>query len=249
MIGAQVFGERGERDFRWRGGSVSRIEGLSDAVFALALTLIVVSLEVPTSYVQLVELFVQVPVFAACFTLLMTLWFAHYRLHRRYGLEDRATLAFNALLLFLVLIYVYPLRFMASFLYNGLILRRTDGAFEGLRAMTMQDARQLMMIYSAGVVLIYGVFAALYARAWGLRLVLELDSAERVITKGALHSHLLSAAIGAVSLALAAARTEWVSAAGYVYFAMAPAHGLHGWLTGRAVERYRGKVPGAPFSQ
>ena len=27
---------RGERHFRWRGGEVSRVEGLSDAVFALS---------------------------------------------------------------------------------------------------------------------------------------------------------------------------------------------------------------------
>lgn len=33
--------------FRWRGGGVSRIEGLSDTVFGFAITLLVVSLEVP----------------------------------------------------------------------------------------------------------------------------------------------------------------------------------------------------------
>ena len=32
---------RGERDFHWRGGDVSRLEGLSDGVFALALALLV----------------------------------------------------------------------------------------------------------------------------------------------------------------------------------------------------------------
>ncbi len=33
-----------ERDFRWRGADISRVEGLSDAVFAFAVTLLVVSL-------------------------------------------------------------------------------------------------------------------------------------------------------------------------------------------------------------
>ena len=46
----------GEPFFRWRGGAVSRIENLSDVVFAFALTLIVVSLEVPRNVGELHEL-------------------------------------------------------------------------------------------------------------------------------------------------------------------------------------------------
>jgi hypothetical protein len=36
-----------EYGFRWRGRDVTRIEALSDAVFGFAITLLVVSLEVP----------------------------------------------------------------------------------------------------------------------------------------------------------------------------------------------------------
>ncbi len=42
------FGHSGK--FRWRGREISRIEGLSDAVFAFAITLLVVSLEVPETF-------------------------------------------------------------------------------------------------------------------------------------------------------------------------------------------------------
>ena len=46
----------GHRDgFRWRGGEISRIEGFSDAVFAFAVTLMVVSLEVPRTFHELKE--------------------------------------------------------------------------------------------------------------------------------------------------------------------------------------------------
>ena len=58
---------REERHFRWRGGEVSRIEGLSDAVFALSLTLLVVALEVPKTSAELIAVFWQFPAFILCF--------------------------------------------------------------------------------------------------------------------------------------------------------------------------------------
>ena len=57
---------RGERHFRWRGGDVSRLEGLSDAAFAFAMTLLVVSLEVPDDAGALKQLFLGMPAFALC---------------------------------------------------------------------------------------------------------------------------------------------------------------------------------------
>src|SRR5438046_6540227 len=92
-------------DFRWRGGNVSRLEGLSDAVFAFALTLLVVSLEVPRSFTQLLQVMVGFIPFAFCFFMLSMVWYRHYVFFRRYGLEDGATIALNGVLLFVVLFY------------------------------------------------------------------------------------------------------------------------------------------------
>ena len=56
--------------------------------------------------------------FAICFALLLQVWHEQYRFFRRYNLQGPASLVLNCILLFLVLFYVYPLKFLFTFLVN-----------------------------------------------------------------------------------------------------------------------------------
>src|ERR687890_505648 len=60
----------GEEGFRWRGEDVSRVEAFTDAVFAFAVTLLVVSLEVPKTFDELLVDMRGFFAFAICFALL-----------------------------------------------------------------------------------------------------------------------------------------------------------------------------------
>jgi uncharacterized membrane protein len=223
-----------ERDFRWRGAEVSRVEGLSDAVFAFAVTLLVVSLEVPRTFDDLLVTMRGFAAFAICFALLMQVWYAHYRFFRRYGLQDRYTVTLNALLLFLVLFYVYPLKFLFT-----LLVDQTLGV---ARADTIRETQVplLMAIYGAGFLAVQLVFALLYAHAYRQRAALALDAQEVAVTRGDLRATGVSMGVALLSIALAArGGAEAGGWAGLTYLLLGPAQALNGTLTGRRVRRLR----------
>jgi hypothetical protein len=109
-----------DRGFHWRSHEIVRIEGLSDAVFAFAVTLLIVSLEVPRTFAELRETLAGFLPFAISFAMLFQIWYAQFLWFRRYGLQDAVTATLNAVLLFVVLFYVYPLRFL--FTYSQIFL-------------------------------------------------------------------------------------------------------------------------------
>ena len=81
--------------FRYRSHEVSRLEAFSDVIFGFALSLIVVSLEVPKTYGELMETVRGVLPFGFCFLIFIGLWLAHHEFFRRYGLQDKTTMALN----------------------------------------------------------------------------------------------------------------------------------------------------------
>jgi len=224
---------REERHFRWRGGEVSRIEGLSDAVFALSLTLLVVALEVPKTSDELVELFWQFPAFILCFAFLLWVWYEHFLYHRRYGFEDPATVTLNGVLLFFIVFYVFPLKFLASVLVSA-PLAGDPGISNIGRGTTV------MVLFSGGFIGIFTVLSIMYGRAWRLRGRLQLNAAEIRATKGRLQGHMASVSIGLFSLILALLLPQVPALSGLVYFLMGPVQGWLGFRTGKAVEEAAG---------
>jgi uncharacterized membrane protein len=152
--------------FRNRAHEVSRLEAFSDVVFGFALTLIVVSLEVPKTYEELMAAMRDFPAFALCFAILIWIWHAHYTYYRRYALHDEFTIWMNTFLLFLVLFYVYPLKFVFA-------------SFAGRGSYLVHQARVLFLIYGLGFAGIFLIYALLYGHAFKKRDELALNAVEQ----------------------------------------------------------------------
>lgn len=222
---------RREANFRWRGNEVSRVEGLADAVFGFAVTLLVVAIEVPKTYAGLMDVVRGFPAFVICFVLLMLFWNAHYRYHRRYGLEDVFTRVITMAILVLVLFFVYPLKFLFTFVTT----RMFD--IPMLDPPTLDGSWQvdsLYFIYGAGFAGTWGLYAALYAHAWSKREELELDRVELLHTRSALNENLIYVIVCMLSIVLAAG-TASDSAPGFVYFLLGPLQAANGWWYGRQI--------------
>jgi uncharacterized membrane protein len=220
--------QTGEEDFRWRGEDISRLEGFSDSVFAFAVTLLVVSLEVPNTFDELITTMRGFFAFAICFYLLLIVWYDHYKYFRRYGLNDAPTLWLNSALLFIMLMYVYPLKF----LFTALISQLFD--FAETETIKLSQFPLLMVIYGAGFVAVQLVFVIMYLRAYRLRSDLELDALELSVTREEIQGFLLNIAVGLLSMAIAIlGGTASIAWAGYVYILLFPVQTINGHVMGR----------------
>jgi hypothetical protein len=226
------------KSFRWRSHEVSRTEGLSDAVFGFAITLLVVSLEVPRTFSELMYAMRGFGAFAISFTLLFIVWYNQYKFFRRYGLQDNLTMVLNGILLFVVLFYVYPLKFVFTLIVNGFtggggVLRLPNGTVERMVENTDQIAT-LMIIFGAGYIAVFGVFVLLYWHAYRCRAMLELNELETFDTREDIQESALNVGIGTVSIAIAAiGGGRLAGVAGMTYMLCPVVLTAHGMLMGR----------------
>jgi len=187
-----------EKDgFRLRGLSASRIDSFSDAVFAFALTLLVVSLQVPKTYAELHDSLRGFFGFAIVFYLLMQVWWSHYQYFRRFGTHDPWTIKLNAMLLFVVLFYVYPLKFLFGFVTDAMI-GLPQKAFDN-----PGQVRELMLLFGLGFAAIHILTALLYWNGLRQRKTLELNDLEVILTRSYIVGAAGVAAIGVLSCGVA----------------------------------------------
>lgn len=223
---------------RQKGHEVLRVEAFSDAVFAFALTLLVVSLEVPRDFDQLIRSMKGFLPFAFTFALVTWIWWEHNHFFRRYGTEDGITITVNAVLMFIVLFYMYPLKAIWSAFIGGLVLGDEDQM-----RIPLSQLSTVFVIYGSGFVLIFSTFAVLYWHAHSRRVLLGLTTLEAFDARAAMRMHLLTVAVGLVStLTALVAPTRWSWLAGPVYGLLAPVQFINGSRMSKARARLQSQA-------
>jgi uncharacterized membrane protein len=192
MIRKLMQNKKAHDDDSKRNYEIQRIETFSDGVFAFAVTLLIVSLEVPKNFEELMINMRGFFAFGISFLLLVFIWMEQHRFFRKYGLEDHWTIVLNVALLFLVLFYVYPLKFLFTLVFRNEIYTG------GQPPMQITDAQVpiLMQIYSLGYIAIYFLFTLMYAHAYKKAGYLELTDIEKFDCKTNIYKQIILGAVG-----------------------------------------------------
>jgi len=181
---------------RQRGLGATRLDAFCDAAFAFAVTILVISTGgVPRSYADLMRALRDVPAFAASFAAIAAFWGAHRQWGQRYGLDDRPSTVLSLSMIFVMLVYVYPLKMVFAALAAWVSRGWLPATFTIER---IEDLLGLFIVYGLGFAAQSGLMVLLHAHA--LRVPeLRLDEAERLRTRHRIQSWLVMGGTGVLS--------------------------------------------------
>lgn len=214
-------------DFRHRGVEPGRMENFSDAVFALAITLLLISTSPPTNFDQIKRFVWELIPFALCIIFIVLIWHEHFTFFFRYGLRNSKVLVLNSLFLIIVLFYVYPLKFLTKLILLPLaiLLDQENLKSEMLGMIRGEDMADLMIIYGLGAFAVFSILMLMYRYAYKQADELELNELERFDTLSKVKMNRLMAIVPLVSVAIAIVfHSNWIGGmlAGFCYFLYTP---------------------------
>lgn len=223
----------GEEEFRHRGKEPGRMENFSDALFALAITLLLISTSPPTTFAQIKRFIYDLLPFGISIVLIILIWHEHFVFFLRYGLRDSRVLVLNTLFLMIVLFYVYPLKFLSRMIEIPVaMLFGNEAVANELKTMIRgEDMGDLMVIYGCGAAAIFFVLALMYRHALKCADQLGLNELEILDTRIRIRTNFLMGIVPVVSVVVALIFSgSWVSGmiSGFCYFLYTPVMMIHG---------------------
>lgn len=205
-----------------RSAQSTRMDNLTDAVFGIAITLLIFNLANPNSYADLIQFTKTLPAFLISIAFLILIWREHTDFSKIYGLDDTWIVIMNTLFLALVIFFVYPLRFLSLFLTKIFFQINLDISISGA------DVSDLMIYFSFIVFAIYFLVFMFYLRAEKIKAQLKLTDYEQFYTKAHMYRLSILFLVPLVSIILVVLLKPfsiiWAPmAGGIIYFLYTPA--------------------------
>jgi uncharacterized membrane protein len=161
----------------YRGVNASRIENLTDAVFGIAITLLIFNIANPNSFEDLMSFVKTLPAFLLSISFLLLIWNEHFRFSEVYTLNDTILVMLNTFFIALVIFFVYPLRFLALLFTNFLFQTNVGISIQN------EQMHFLMIFYGSAIFALYFVLFLFYVRVSKIKGILELNDFEEFHTK------------------------------------------------------------------
>lgn len=147
-----------------------------------------------------------------CALLLFSIWNEHKTFFLRYGLEDKKTILLNFLLVFVILYYIYPMKYLFSYLGTVFFVKmklslgdHSDGLQLALTNLKQADLEteqwsDLMLRFGFGLLAIYFIFMLLYMNAKQKKLQLNLNRIELFKTQSSIQEYFILVSITVLSI-------------------------------------------------
>jgi uncharacterized membrane protein len=146
-----------------RPADTRRLDAFVDAAFAFAVSLLIIAGgEPPRNFADLMEALGRIPSFAMGFALIVMFWLGHRTFGRLVPIRDGLSVVLSLAIVFMALIYVFPLRMLtdatAHFLSGGLL---PGGGQIG----TFEDLGGVYTVYGLGFAILGALYFTLYRHA------------------------------------------------------------------------------------
>lgn len=172
----ELFNRKQDNRISYRGEKTTRLDNLTDAVFGIAITLLIFNLANPNSFADLLTFTKTLPAFLISISFIILIWKEHVSFSEIYTLNDSWLTVLNTFFIGLVIFYVYPLRFLTLFLTNFFFGTNIEVSIYG------NQVPFLMIYYGFVAFALYFVLFLFYHRASKIKATLQLNSFEEHYT-------------------------------------------------------------------
>lgn len=214
-------GKKRDPRITYRGENPTRLDNLTDAVFGIAITLLIFNLVNPNSFQDLITFTKTLPAFFISVAFLILIWYEHNRFSEVYSLNGPGIAFLNTIFITLAIFYVYPLRFLTLFLTNFFFRTNVKISIPG------DQVPNLTIYYGLIVFGLYFTITLFYLYMYKRREVIKLSAYEIFYTKMQVQKQMIMFSVPLLSVVLVAILKNhsifWASIlGGNVYFLYTP---------------------------